>query len=469
LTYEINEKLEFAELSQMHIPVESGAAKHAWSSEDGLTLAYTDACICRVKDLQTNSEVHAFHCDVNVTSIWGSKDGKVLATGLSSTVIVWCLSSAARLLHLDCTVPLRSISGFGSLNENNLSIVVGVVRRDQKGNGVHIWHIQSTTVTAESRNEGLFSQTLNRNTKMHMDTQFTRCSSDPTSMFGYLSKDIRSDTLNKLVALEAKHKAVSVSANLVHEFPTREGINCIWVDSLGDMLAFGTVQGNMTIYKLDDLEHTGPSLKMLKRSRNLCADIHRYMKNLGTVLLDGTLLEWLISNGMDTELQQILRVRPSSSLLLLSCGVSALELAVLMRASRTLELLLWAAVEFATHGEPKFNEKVLPSVEGAAIRLVPPAMRRVTSCIQVALQSVDMAAVAARFLHHLGGFHLNIPVKFLPRSVKSRFQGSRSPSVCRKAVAVANVTATLTETLLFVQVLLIYFCCRGGWLSIQTS
>ena len=59
---------------------------------------------------------------------------------------------------------------------------------------------------------------------------------------------------------------------------------------------------------------------------------------------------------------------------------------------------------------------------GGGVRLLPPAMRRVTDCIRVALQSVDMAEVILRFLRNLDGLELDVPPKFLPRSVALRFQ-----------------------------------------------
>ena len=99
--------------------------------------------------------------------------------------------------------------------------------------------------------------------------------------------------------------------------------------------------------------------------------------------------------------------------------------ATLMRSSKTLEMLLEAAVRFARCGEPQFHALLSDSpnvADRTDTQLLPPAMRRVTDCIRVALQSSDMAEVILRFLRQLPTLQLDIPIRFLPRSVSQTFQ-----------------------------------------------
>ena len=244
--------------------------------------------------------------------------------------------------------------------------------------------------------------------------------------------------------------APQISVRRLHEFPMKHGVTCVCVSVAapvqgrgaggggvcgGRLLVAGSVQNHVTIYRLDDLAQSGPPLKMLKRSTNLKQDLQLYMHTLGNTLLDGTLLEWLIVNSKELELAQLLQIRPGVCLLPLACGKSALELATLMRSAKTLEHLLEAAVSFALNGEPSFTLVGPNGPRGehpshANIRLLPPAMRRVTDAIRVALHSEDMSQVIARFLRQLPTLQLQIPPKLLPRTITPHFMGSPSPSGC---------------------------------------
>ena len=65
---------------------------------------------------------------------------------------------------------------------------------------------------------------------------------------------MRSGTMNTLALLQAKHHTKRMSATLQHEFVTRHGVNCIWADPNGNQLVIGTAHGQISIYRLDDIQ-----------------------------------------------------------------------------------------------------------------------------------------------------------------------------------------------------------------------
>ena len=463
--------------------VKSGAVRSTWMSQDGKVLAFSDNAVCRIQDLQNGSDLKEFCCNAEILGIWGSKDNKVLVTGLSnSSIIVWCLSSSVELLRLACEAPIRSICGYGNIDQENLSIVAGTMmtHNGSKRSSIRVWRITGnpSKPTLHGRlfrnaSKGARSPNIPENEAVDTNADMMtpgdshplspdkeRSASKSTAASSPVPvRPKRGGTLETLAVLEAKHKARYMVATLIHEFPTHHGINCISADPDGNWLLFGTTHGHVTMYRLDDLRQCGPSLKMFQHSHNTSQDIMRYMSSLGTTLLDGSLMQWLIVNGRVDELNTLLSVRPSAALMPLEvcmtlisicmlkvvfvgqhywalktlnvngfkqCGKSALELATLMRSSKTLELLLFAAVEFALKGEPHFDALggFIPSASKNEdrTRLLPPAMRRVTDCIRLALQSIDMTEVISRFLHQLPTYELQIPGKFLPRCITQRFQ-----------------------------------------------
>lgn len=187
------------------------------------------------------------------------------------------------------------------------------------------------------------------------------------------------------------------------------------------MVAFGGGESMISIYRMDTLHLSGPTTRMLRQTRGdaLHEEIRRYAEQLGPVLIDGSLVEWLISSGRDDELQTLLSVRPSASLFLLPRDPknpkiprkTPFELAILTRRDKALSFLLAAAARFAQHGEPimdksntassamrrrrtilarKVNAKPLPGGgtgdQEKAAKLLPPALRYVTSCMKDALR-----------------------------------------------------------------------------------
>ena len=189
----------------------------------------------------------------------------------------------------------------------------------------------------------------------------------------------------------------------------------------GDMVAFAGGESVVSIYRMDTLHLSGPTTRMLRQTRGtaLHDEIKRYAGNLGPVLSDGSLVEWLISSGRDEELQTLLTLRPSASLFLLpadskdpaSQRKTPFELAILTRRDRALSYLLNAAAVFAHHGEPHLDragalttqarrryhplhrsqsahsmQKTEQDEGRASDRLLPPAMRFVTACIKEALR-----------------------------------------------------------------------------------
>ena len=179
----------------------------------------------------------------------------------------------------------------------------------------------------------------------------------------------------------------------------------------------------------------------------------RYHRSLGPILMDGSLMKWLISSGHEKELRLLLHLRPSAALLQLS-GLPGMdssherqsagthktpfELAILLRRDKTLEALLHAAAQFAKSGEPAmvFASKAGKSKKQRADvqlgkGLLPPAMRHVTDCLRDALRSEDhmMAQVLLKFLMTLEPVPFDTPAKFLPRTLETRFLGSPSPSL----------------------------------------
>lgn len=446
-------------------PVESNRVLCSWLSDNGLTLAYGDGSVCRVRDLSgTPSEVHALRCHAAVSDLWGShQSGLLIASLANASILGWCLTSAAVVLRIKCEAVPNAISGFGTIAENNLSVVASTMHKAPRGRGfgghVHVWRISSRGT--DSKDEGLFADALGLNEQTPCPSKDARgpsasgCyrSGGPATNGEQTKSTLRHQihvqphhqrhpTFSRLAALDAKLKAEKMSATLLHEVAVRHRINGLWADQSGAMVAGATSSGGVIVIRLDDISCSGPSLRMLTRSHNLTQDLSLYMPVLGSTLMDGSLMEWLIASGKDRHLQQLLSVRPSAALMPLACGKSALELATLMRSSQTLEQLLLAAVEFARNGEPAFDAIASPEANAGGrgggrkrrkvvergLRLVPPAMRRVTDCIRVALQSVDMAEVIFRFLRQLETFELDVPPKFLPRTVTQRFQGSPSPS-----------------------------------------
>jgi len=173
----------------------------------------------------------------------------------------------------------------------------------------------------------------------------------------------------------------------------------------------------------------------------------------GPILMDGSLVEWLISSGHEKELRLLLHLRPSVALLELSrlSGMEAadqaqfidtrktpFELAILLRRDKTLEALLHAAARYAKCGEPamaiasKAGTSKKQGVDAQVGKgLLPPAMRRVTDCLRDALRSQDhmMADVLRKFLMTLEPVSFDTPAKYLPRTLETRFLGSPSPSL----------------------------------------
>ena len=64
-----------------------------------------------------------------VSSMWGSKDGRILATGhyAQKSVEIWCLCTGQLLRTVQCNGKVKSMSGFGRLvgdKNDPLTIVV---------------------------------------------------------------------------------------------------------------------------------------------------------------------------------------------------------------------------------------------------------------------------------------------------------------------------------------------------------
>jgi hypothetical protein len=434
------------------VPVESGCVRCSWLSNCGMTLAFGDGSVCRVRDLSgassSSGHGHALRCDAVVSDLWGCQQSGLLVASLSNaTILAWCLTSGAEVLRMKCEAPPSAITGFGSLSNNNLCVVASTTQKGPKGVGghVHVWSISPRA--RSSRNGGVSFSAMDCSSN---DTLFassfrggqTKVGAGEGGMGGLVAAAKgggggegvgagggrkRLQALSRFAALEAKLKAEKMNASLLHAVAVQHRINSLWADHSGAMVACATSSGGVIIIRLDDMSCSGPSLRMLARSQNLTQDLSLYMPVLGSTIMDGTLMEWLIARGKDRHLQQLLSVRPSAALMPLACGKSALELATLMRSSQILEQLLLAAVEFVRNGEPAFD--AIASPEAAAggrggsrvrgggggdsqpnlrqngvengCRLVPPAMRRVTDCIRIALQSVDMAEVIFRFLRQV--------------------------------------------------------------------
>ena len=216
------------------------------------------------------------------------------------------------------------------------------------------------------------------------------------------------------------------------------------------MVAFAGGESVVSIYRMDTLHLSGPTTRMLRQTRGtaLHDEMRRYAQNLGPVLSDGSLVEWLILSGRDEELQTLLSVRPSASLFLLprdskdpSClRRTPFQLAILTRRDKALAHLLAAAAAFAHHGEPFLDRSDrgmrparrrrlnhVQSMHGLqqskkhnshqCERLLPPALRYVTACIRDALRSEDlhMEEVVMEFLSSLELVDLRLPEQLLPR------------------------------------------------------
>jgi len=201
------------------------------------------------------------------------------------------------------------------------------------------------------------------------------------------------------------------------------------------------------------LTHTLAHTQMLRKTGgkdlHLCNDILRYHRSLGPILMDGSLMEWLISSGHETELRLLLHLRPSVALLELPVDSTTepqstdtrktpFELAILLRRDKTLEALLHAAARYAKNGEPAMairSKAGTSKKQGADVQLgrglLPPAMRHVTDCLRDALRSQDhmMAEVLRKFLMTLEPVPFDTAAKYLPRTLKMRFLGSPSPSL----------------------------------------
>ena len=75
-----------------------------------------------------------------MSSVWGSKDGRILVTGHYATesMTLWCLCTGQQLRNVDCGGKVKCLSGFGRLVgdvHDPLTIVVGCDSRDSEKHG----------------------------------------------------------------------------------------------------------------------------------------------------------------------------------------------------------------------------------------------------------------------------------------------------------------------------------------------
>ena len=115
---------------------------------------------------------------------------------------------------------------------------------------MHIWKINGSVPSTENHDvlqkQALLSASgLVRRNKSSRDAE-------EVSLRRPSSKFISQNA--KTLLLQAQHHTQRMSATLQHEFVTRHGVNCIWADPNGNQLVIGTAHGQVSIYRLDDLQ-----------------------------------------------------------------------------------------------------------------------------------------------------------------------------------------------------------------------
>lgn len=385
-----------------------------WMPEDGFTLAYAikNLIFLRVlQDQHRNDDFVTLIAPDKVSSMWGSADGKILVTGhfLMEIFILWCLCSGKELRRIDCDGHVKSVSGYGRLlnPSDPLTIVAGT---DKTVNSISLWKVKSSDNAAVAENHTLSRQASARwGSRRSFGQQIFR-SLEPGEL-----------TVEPFI-----------------KFSTRNGVNCLHVTQDGSTLCVGGRDKYISFYRLDTLSLCGPSMPMLKRSSDASLDISQHKSALGPLLMEGTMMEWILKDDKVKALETLLHHRPGAALLPLPDGTSTFDTAIRLRRSRILATLLKAVVNFTMNGEESIAvhgwehpepHADYPIRQGAFWRLPSPALRRVTDCFKLALRLRDMTEVVKRFLNDLPLLHLDyFEAADLPFVPSKQFLGSSSSS-----------------------------------------
>lgn len=392
-----------------------------WMPSDGSILAYAinDVIIIRsLEDEDYNGDYVALNAPDKVSSMWGSSDKRILVSGHYSEgiIIVWCLLSGKELRRIDCGGNVKSVSGFGRLIGNALEPLTIVAGTDKAVNGIRFWTVKLSKLSLQAQKMSIErSQSYSRSVR-----------SGSLWSLGHAGLDIIPPLASDEVIVESSTR-----------FPTQNGVNCLVVSEDGSTLCVGGREKCISFYRLDTLHLCGPSLMMLKRSSDPCLDISQYNSHLGPLLMEGTLMEWLLKSEQDMALDTLLQHRPGAALLPLPDGTSTFDMAIRLRRSTILAKLLEAVVRFTIEGEDQISihggnseSDAVSSIQNSAFwRLPSPALRRVTDCLNLALKSKDMTEVIKRFLDELPMLHLDyFSATDLPFVASQQFLGSSSSS-----------------------------------------
>jgi hypothetical protein len=373
----------------------SAQVRCIWVSENGLLLAYCIEFDCFVRPLSVHDgPVMRLTSNTDkISSVWGSKDCRLLVTGhyVAGEAILWCLITGRALKKIDALQGCKAVSGFGRVSDAHcpLTLVFGC---DKSSDGVSVWRVNLDS-----------DDHVQPAGRTHLSAQDS-CK----DVLSGLSSD--ASKRNAHMEAQARIKPGELSVEHLYSFPTIHDVHCVLSSADGSTLFFAGRERNISIYRLDRLSTSGPSLKMFQRSRDARQMLRQHHHAVGLLLNDGSLMEWLLQDELDDALAELLLHRPGAALLPLTDGVtSTFQLAIKMRRSEVLHRLLSAAVRFTTEGEPEVHVAGAwahglgnrspranadnPSQELEDLRLPCPALIRVTDCLVYALKSANMSQV----------------------------------------------------------------------------
>jgi len=307
------------------------------------------------------------------------------------------------------------------------------------GHGITLWRVSlhedpqiHAQKTAVGTVRGRHRQQARNTTKS--TTRINEQGSDKLRASESFSND-SSDAI-QFVMLEPE----DIKVEQLYAFPTRTAVNCVLAPKEGTSLFCGGQDHLISLYRLDTLKISGPSLMMIKRSNDPTLDIQQHKSTLWPLLLEGTLVEWLLQTERDQALEELLLHRPGVALLPLENGKSTFELAISLRRAKTLRTLLEAAVRFTLHGEGDNTvpvggvaepvvSKSSKSASDFMLRLPSPALQRVTDSLVLALQTANMTEVVHQWLDELPMITLDLFTHIdLPFTAHLQFLGDVSSS-----------------------------------------
>jgi WD40 repeat protein len=242
-----------------------------WISENGLLLAYAIEFDCFVRSLsmgdtmsvnddQVMRLVGSGHSRHKISSVWGSNDCRILVTGhsVSGEAVLWCLMTGRALQKIAGLQGCKSMSGFGCLRDpyKPLTLVFGC---EKSRDGVSLWRVR---LEEEKLLPG------------HSTLQATWD--------------------HEVQGVKRRIKPGELFVTHMCTFPTIQDVHCVLASRDGSSLFFAGRERNISIYRLDRLKNSGPSLRYLQRSPNAREDIRHHNAALFPLLKDGSLMEWLL-------------------------------------------------------------------------------------------------------------------------------------------------------------------------------